>query len=101
MRLAEKDEKVKAVLLKIDSPGGSSTASDILYHEIVAFKERTGKKVVVCMMNIAASGGYYVALPADMIMAHPTTVTGSVGVILIRPEVSQLMEKNRGGRSGQ
>ena len=93
LRLAEKDEKVKAVLLKIDSPGGSSTASDILYHEIVAFKERTGKKVVVCMMNIAASGGYYVALPADMIMAHPTTVTGSVGVILIRPEVSQLMEK--------
>lgn len=93
LRLAEKDDRVKGVLLKIDTPGGSSTASDILYHEISDFKERTGKKVVVSMMNIATSGGYYVALPADVIMAHPTTLTGSVGVILMRPEVSTLMEK--------
>jgi protease-4 len=93
LRLAEKDNRVKAVLLKIDSPGGTTTASDILYHEIVAFKQRTGKKVVVCMMNLATSGGYYVSLPADVIMAHPTTVTGSIGVILMRPQVSGLMEK--------
>ncbi len=93
LRLAEKDTKVKAILLKIDTPGGSTTASDILYHEITAFKERTGKTVVACMMNMATSGGYYVALPADTIMAHPTTITGSVGVILMRPEVSGLMEK--------
>ena len=93
LRLAEKDDRVKAVLFKIDSPGGTTTASDILYHEIVAFKRRTGKKVVVCMMNLATSGGYYVALPADVIMAHPTTVTGSIGVILMRPQVSGLMEK--------
>jgi protease-4 len=93
LRLAEKDDGVKAVLFKIDTPGGTTTASDILYHEIVAFKQRTGKKVVVCMMNLATSGGYYVSLPADVIMAHPTTVTGSVGVILMRPEVSGLMEK--------
>jgi protease IV len=93
LRLAEKDDKVKVVLLKIDTPGGTATASDILYHEILAFKERTGKKVVVCMMNLATSGGYYVSLPADRIIAHPTTVTGSVGVILMRPEVSGLMEK--------
>lgn len=93
LRLAEKDDQVKVILLKIDTPGGTTTASDILYHEIVTFKARTGKKVVVCMMNLATSGGYYVALPADMIIAHPTTVTGSVGVILIRPNVTGLMEK--------
>lgn len=93
LRLAEKDDQVKVVLLKIDTPGGTTTASDILYHEIVAFKKRTGKKVVVCMMNLATSGGYYVSLPADRIVAHPTTVTGSVGVILMRPELSGLMEK--------
>jgi protease-4 len=93
LRLAEKDAKIKAVLLKIDTPGGTTTASDILYHEIAAFKERTGKRVVVCMMNIATSGGYYISLPADRIIAHPTTITGSVGVILIRPNVTGLMEK--------
>jgi protease IV len=92
LRLAERDAHVKAVLLKIDSPGGATTASDLLYHEILDFKTRTGKIVVACMMNLAASGGYYVALPADLIVAHPTTVTGSIGVILIRPEVSDLMQ---------
>ena len=92
LRLAEKDDRVKAVLLKIDSPGGSVTASDTLYHEIVAFQARTAKKVVACMMSLATSGGYYISLPADLILAHPTTVTGSVGVILMRPEVSGLMD---------
>ena len=93
LRLAEKDERVKAVLFKIDTPGGTTTASDILYHEIASFKQRSGKKVVVCMMNLATSGGYYVSLPADVIMAHPTTVTGSIGVILMRPQWSGFMEK--------
>lgn len=93
LRLAEQDEEVKAVLLKIDTPGGTTTASDILYHELMGFKARSGKPVVVCMMNLATSGGYYIALPADLIMAHPTTVTGSIGVIMMRPEVSGLMEK--------
>ncbi len=93
LRLAEKDDRIKAVLFKVDTPGGTTTASDILYHEIVSFKQRTGKKMVVCMMNLATSGGYYVSLPADVIMAHPTTVTGSIGVIMMRPEVSGLMKK--------
>lgn len=93
LRLAERDDLVKAVLLKIDSPGGATTASDMLYHEIVGFKQRSGKKVVVCMMNLATSGGYYVSLPADAIVAHPTTVTGSIGVILVRPQISGLMDK--------
>lgn len=93
LRLAEADDRVKAVLLKIDTPGGTTTASDMLYHEIVSFKQRTGKKVVVCMMNIATSGGYYISLPADAIVAHPTTLTGSVGVIMVRPELSAFMDK--------
>lgn len=92
LRLAEQDPRVKAVLFTIDSPGGSTTASDILYHEIAAFKARSAKTVAVCMMGLATSGGYYVALPADLIMAHPTTVTGSVGVMLVRPEITGLME---------
>ena len=93
LRKAEADDQVGAVLLKIDSPGGSVTASDLLYHEIAAFKGRTGKKVVAALMNVAASGGYYMALPADHIVAHPTTITGSVGVLFLQPKVTGLMEK--------
>jgi len=93
LKLAEKDREIKAVILKIDSPGGTVTASDILYHEIVAFKNRTGVKVVAAMMDVAASGGYYIALPADFIFAHPTTITGSIGVIFMQPKVNSLMEK--------
>ena len=93
LRKAEDDPEVKAVLIKIDSPGGSVIASDLIYNEIVAFKKRKQAKVVVAMMGVAASGGYYISLPADLIMAHPTTVTGSVGVLFIRPDVSGLMEK--------
>jgi protease-4 len=93
LRKAEKDPLVKAVVLQLNSPGGSVTASDVLYNEIRRFKERTGRTVVAAMMDVAASGAYYIALPADAIVAHPTTVTGSVGVIFIRPKVTGLMEK--------
>jgi protease-4 len=93
LRRAEKDEKIKAVILKIDSPGGSVTASDILFSEIEGFKKRTGAKVVVALMGVGASGAYYISLPADHILAHPTTITGSIGVIFARPKVTGLMEK--------
>ena len=93
LKKAEKDEKIKSVLLKVDSPGGTVTAGDMLYHEIMAYKKKTGVKIVVSMMGTAASGGYYVSLPADTIMAHPTTITGSVGVIIMQPDVSGLMDK--------
>ncbi len=93
LKQAEKDKAIKAIILKIDSPGGTVTASDILYHEIIAFKKRTGVKLVAAMMDVAASGGYYIALPADFIMAHPTTITGSIGVIFMQPKVNSLMEK--------
>ena len=81
------------MLFKINSPGGTVTASDILYHEISQYKKRTGNKILVAMMNLTASGGYYISLPADWIMAHPTTVTGSIGVIFARPQVSGFMQK--------
>jgi protease-4 len=93
LKLAEADDEVGAVVIGIDSPGGTTTASDILYHEILGFKQRSGKKVVAAMFDVAASGGYYAALPADWIMAHPTTITGSVGVIFMRPKLSGLMDK--------
>ena len=93
LKKAEQDSQVKALLLKVNSPGGPVTASDILYHEISGYKERSGAKVVVAMMNVAASGGYYLSLPADWIMAHPTTITGSIGVIFMRPGISGFMEK--------
>ena len=90
---AENDKQIKAVLFKINSPGGTITASDLLYHEISSFKERTGTKITVSMMDVATSGAYYISLPADLIMAHPTTVTGSVGVIYLQPKVGGLMDK--------
>lgn len=93
LRRAEKDQRVKAVLLKVNTPGGSATASDILYHEILTFKQRHKAKVVVALMGLATSGGYYLSLPADLIIAHPTTVTGSVGVIFIQPKIQGLLEK--------
>ena len=90
---AQKDKQIKAVLFKINSPGGTITASDLLYHEISAYKEKTGSKIVISMMDLATSGAYYMSLPADIIMAHPTTITGSVGVISLQPKVKGLMDK--------
>ena len=90
---AQKDKQIKAVLFKVNSPGGTITASDLLYHEISAYKEKTGSKIVISMMDLATSGAYYMSLPADIIMAHPTTITGSIGVISLQPKVKGLMDK--------
>jgi protease-4 len=79
---AEKDRRVKGVLVRVNSPGGTVTASDMVYREILQFKERSGKPVVVLMGEVAASGGYYVSCAADEILAYPTTITGSIGVII-------------------
>jgi len=93
LKLAEKDDDIGAVIVKINSPGGTVTASDVLYHEFQSYKDKTGNKMVAVLMGVAASGGYYIALPADRIVAHPTTLTGSVGVIFLQPKVEGLMEK--------
>lgn len=93
LRLAQKDEDIKAIVLKINSPGGTVTASDIIHHEISALKRRTGVKVVACMMELGTSGAYYIATAADRIVSHPTTVTGSVGVIVLKLNMAELMQK--------
>ncbi len=90
---AEEDARVRAVVLRINSPGGTVTASDIIYHEITRFKERRKIPVVACILDVGASGGYYVALAADRIVVHPTTVTGSIGVLMLTVNASGLLEK--------
>ncbi len=93
LRKAEQDPWVKAVVLRVNSPGGTVTASDLMYTELRRFRERSGKPVVACMLDVAASGGYYIACAADRIYAHPTTVTGSIGVIMHLPEFTGTMAK--------
>jgi len=93
LQKAADDEKVKGLILRLDTPGGEVTASDILYHEILNYKEKTGKPVVALMMGLATSGGYYLASACDYIVAHPSTITGSIGVISIFPNLEELMKK--------
>ena len=93
LQKASRDPKVRALVIKINSPGGTVTASDILFHEIDTFRRRNKTPIVAVMMDVAASGGYYVALAADTIVAHPTTVTGSIGVILLTVNADGLLQK--------
>ncbi|HUG38294.1 MAG TPA: signal peptide peptidase SppA [Candidatus Limnocylindrales bacterium] len=93
LRKAEEDDQVRALVLRINSPGGTITASDIIYREIRAFKERRKIPVVAAIMDVGASGGYYAALAADRILAHPTTVTGSIGVVMLTVNAQGLLEK--------
>lgn len=79
---AQNDASVRAVVIRINSPGGAVTASDTMYREVCRFREASGKPVVMSMSEVAASGGYYVALAGDAIVAQPTTITGSIGVII-------------------
>jgi protease IV len=90
---AEKDEHVKALIVRINSPGGTITASDILYHELLAFKARKNVPVIAVIMDVGASGGYYAALAADTIVVNPTTITGSIGVVMITVNAQGLLEK--------
>ena len=92
LQTARDDPAVKAVILAIDSPGGGITASDVIYHRVRQLRE-SGKKVVAFLGDLAASGGYYVACPAERIIASPTTVTGSIGVIIQTFNVEGLMTK--------
>lgn len=92
---AAEDPSVKGLLLRINSPGGGVTASDVMYTELLRFKEKTKgqRPIVAMMMDVAASGGYYLACGADEIVAHPTTVTGSIGVIMYTVNLSGTMNK--------
>lgn len=90
---ASQDERVKGILLMINSPGGTVSASDIIYNEIRSFKAGKGVRVVALLNGTATSGAYYVAQAADRIFAYPTTVTGSIGVVLLNLNLHGLMEK--------
>lgn len=90
---ASKDEKIKAVVVRINSPGGTVTASDILYHELKTFKATKKIPVIISMMDVAASGGYYLAMAGDSLLVHPSTVTGSIGVIMLTVNARGLLEK--------
>lgn len=93
LKKAAEDGDVKALVLRINSPGGTVTASDILYRELELFRRERNIPVVAAMMDVAASGAYYVALAADRIVAHPTTVTGSIGVIMLTVNAEGLLQK--------
>lgn len=93
LKKAAEDNLVKGIILRLDTPGGEVTASDIIYHEIMNFKKRTGIPVLALMMGLTASGGYYIASACDLLIAHPSTLTGSIGVISLFPNLEGLFEK--------
>ena len=94
LRSATSDERVRAVLLRVNSPGGSAVASDTIWREVVRTRA-AGKPVVVSMSDVAASGGYYISMAADVIVAQPGTLTGSIGVIMGKPVLQEAF-----GRAG-
>ena len=93
---AEQDDNVRAMIVRIVSPGGAVSSSDQIYHYIDQFKDHTGKPVLGFMQSVAASGGYYSAVACDTIMAEPTVITGSIGVIMNYMVVKELLEEKLG-----
>ena len=92
LRAARRDDRVRSVLFRVDSPGGSAVASDTIWREVVLTRQ-AGKPVVVSMGSVAGSGGYYVACAADAILAQPSTITGSIGVLGGKLVVSGLLDR--------
>ncbi|MDO8443208.1 MAG: signal peptide peptidase SppA [bacterium] len=92
LQTAREDSRVKAIILKVESPGGGVNASNLIWNEVMKFK-KSGKPMVAFFNGIAASGGYYVSVPADKIIATPETWTGSIGVIMQMPNYSGLLKK--------
>lgn len=90
---AAKDESIKAIVLRINTPGGTVTASDIIYHELKTFKAARKIPIVASIMDLGTSGGYYIAAAADAVLAHPSSVTGSIGVIMLTVNAKGLLEK--------
>ncbi len=93
IREAAMDKRVKALLIQINSPGGSAAASEAVYTEILKFKDSTSKPVIAVMEDVAASGGYFIAVGAEKIFANPSTMTGSIGVIMQFNNYKELYQK--------
>lgn len=94
LRTARKNDKIKAIVIRVNSPGGSSLASDVIYREVQLCAKV--KPVIVSMGNLAASGGYFISAPADTIVAQPTTITGSIGVFMLLPNMQKLLNDKIG-----
>jgi protease-4 len=90
---AAQDNSIKAIVLRVNTPGGTVTASDIIYHELKTFKTSRKIPIVASIMDLGTSGGYYIAAAADTVMAHPSSVTGSIGVIMLTINARGLLEK--------
>jgi protease-4 len=93
LNLARRDPDVRAIVLRVSSPGGEVTGCDIIHHELRRFKEAKKVPVVASIGGTGASGGYYIAVAADAIFANPTAIVGSIGVILQHMDLSRLLEK--------
>ena len=96
LKMAAKDSAVAGLIIRVNSPGGTISASDQIYHEIRTFREREGKPVLAFMQGVAASGGYYVSAACEQIMAEPTAITGSIGVIMSYFVLEDLLEEKLG-----
>jgi len=92
LRAAAADRRVRAIVLRVNSPGGSYVASDTIWREVVRARQ-TGTPVIVSMGDVAASGGYFISMAADTIVAQPATVTGSIGVLTGKPVTATLLER--------
>lgn len=90
---AAADKSVKAVVLRIDSPGGTVAASDIMYHHLMKFRRQTGKPVIACVLGIGCSGAYYIVCGCDGIIAQPSGVVGNIGTVFQTFSVAGTMEK--------
>lgn len=93
LRKAEQDPLLAGLILRVNSPGGTITASDIIHHDINGFRKRKKVPVIACIMSSGTSGAYYISAAADEIVAHPTAVTGSIGVIIMKFNIEGLMGK--------
>ena len=91
LRKVRADKSIKAVVLRVDSPGGSAIASDVIWREVMLTRDR--KPVIASMSDVAASGGYYISMPAHKIVAQPATLTGSIGVVMIKFAIGGTLEK--------
>ncbi|MDQ4008788.1 MAG: signal peptide peptidase SppA, partial [Actinomycetota bacterium] len=92
LRAARDDDRVRAVVLRVDSPGGSYVASDAVRHEVLALRD-SGRTVVASMGSVAASGGYYIAMPADAVVAGAGTITGSIGVLAGKQVIRDALQR--------
>ncbi len=96
LKVVRKDKHIKGVIVRVNSPGGTISASDQIYKEICKFREEENKPVIAFMQGVAASGGYYTSVACDKIIAEPTTITGSIGVISWYLVVQELLEDKLG-----